>query len=87
MIKEVEGNDPNEIAKCMVNKVANSTFKHLHLRCQKVLNQKRSMNDWTKAFATFNFGVLLYHYKRKPKVQDVRVLLSNYAVCYTPRFF
>ena len=27
IIKEGEGNDSNEIAKCMVNKVVNSTFK------------------------------------------------------------
>ena len=27
-------NDPNEIAKCMVSEVVNSTFKHIHLRCQ-----------------------------------------------------
>ena len=41
IIKEVEGNDPNEIAKCMVNGVVNSAFKHLPHCCQKVLNPKR----------------------------------------------
>jgi len=41
IIKEVEGNDANEIARCMVNEVVNSTFEHLHLRCQKVLNPKK----------------------------------------------
>ena len=46
IIKEVEGNDPNEIAKCMVNEVVNSTFKHLHL--QKVLNPKKRSNVGNK---------------------------------------
>ena len=40
IIKEVEGNDPNETAKCMVNEVANSTFKS-PLPKSTVLNPKR----------------------------------------------
>ena len=40
IIKEGEGNDSNEIAKCMVNKVVNSTFKS-PLPKSTVLNPKR----------------------------------------------